>query len=178
MLLTPVARTSGPPGHRKVELLPPHFLTGIEKGNAAPKSPIGKRRMDIIRLSAMAALGFALLSGNALAQQPNITVPPPPSTPVSPGVAPLRSQIQSPLPPLGTGVVVPIPLPTPQLLPSGSTFTTCTSGCDTLAMNCQNSCVPATSPAANPASVPATGSCNLSCATQQLSCKQSCGPGQ
>src|SRR5215475_15738916 len=106
--------------------------------------------MDIIKLSAMAALGFALLTGNALAQQQQITVPPPPSTPVSPGVAPLRSQIQSPLPPLGTGVVVPIPLSTPQLLPSGSAFTTCTSACDTLAMNCQSSCVPATSAAANP----------------------------
>jgi hypothetical protein len=32
LLLTPVARTTGPPGHRKVELLPPHFLTGIGKG--------------------------------------------------------------------------------------------------------------------------------------------------
>jgi hypothetical protein len=45
-------------------------------------------------------------------------------------------------------------------------------------MNCQNFCVPTTSPAANPASVPTTGACNLSCATQQLTCKQSCGPGQ
>ena len=32
LALDPVARTSGPPGHRKVELLPPHFLTGIGKG--------------------------------------------------------------------------------------------------------------------------------------------------
>jgi hypothetical protein len=141
------------------------------------RSPTGEQRMNTIRLSAMVALGFALLTGNAPAQQ-QITVPPPPSTPVSPGVAPLRSQIQSPLPPLGTGVVVPIPLPTPQLLPSGSTFTTCTSNCDIQAMNCQSACVPAASPAANPATVPATGACNLSCASQQLTCKQSCGPGQ
>src|SRR5262245_6757040 len=60
------------------------------------KSPTGSN--TVIRLSTMAALGFALLTGNALAQQQQITVPPPPSTPVSPGVAPLRSQIQSPPP--------------------------------------------------------------------------------
>jgi hypothetical protein len=144
------------------------------------KSPIGSNTMNIVESSAKAALGFALLTGNALAQQQQITVPPPPSTPVSPGVAPLRSQIQSPLPPLGTGVVVPIPLPTPQLLPSGSTFTTCTSACDTLAMNCQSSCVPVTGPAATNPTAPAgaTSSCNPSCASQQLVCKQSCGPGQ
>jgi len=151
-----------------------------EQEMLAPKSPTGKRRMDIIRLSAMAALGFALLIGNALAQQPNITVPPPPSTPVTPGVAPLRSQIQPPLPPLGTGVVVPIPLPTPQLLPSGSAFTSCTSICDTQAMNCQANCVPVTGSAAASLAAPAgaTSSCNLSCASQQLVCKQSCGLGQ
>jgi hypothetical protein len=140
----------------------------------------GSNTMNIVRLSVMGALGFALLSGNSLAQQPNITVPPPPSTPVTPGVAPLQSQIQSPLPPLGTGVVVPIPLPTPQLLPSGSTFSICTSTCDTLAMNCQAACVPVTGSAAASLTAPAgaTSSCNLSCATQQLTCKQSCGLGQ
>src|SRR5215475_5054772 len=111
--------------------------------------------MDIIKLSAMAALGFALLTGNALAQQQQITVPPPPSTPVSPGVAPLRSQIQSPLPPLGTGIAVPIPLPTPQLLPSGSAFTTCTINCDTQAMNCQSACVPVTGSVAASLTAPA-----------------------
>ena len=131
----------------------------------------------VIGLSATAALGFALLSGNALAQQ-QVTVPPPPSTGLSPGLPPLRSQIQSPLPPLGTGVVVPIPLPTPQLLPSGSAFTTCTINCDTLAMNCQGACVPVTGSVPLAAPAGATSSCNLSCANQQLVCKQSCGPGQ
>ena len=131
--------------------------------------------MKIIRLSAMAALGFALLTGNALAQT---LTPSPPSTGVSPGLPPLQSQIQSPLPPTGTTIIQPIPLTPPQLPPSASASLTCSSGCDTLAMNCQNSCVSATSAAANPATVPATGSCNLSCATQQLVCKQSCGPGQ
>jgi hypothetical protein len=182
LALDPQSReTFGPPGHRKVELLPPHFPDWYRgRGNAAPKSPTGKRRMDNIRLSAMAALGFALLIGNALAQQPNITVPPPPSTPVTPGVAPLRSQIQPPLPPLGTGVVVPIPLPTPQLLPSGSAFSICASTCDTQAMNCQANCVPVTGSAAASLAAPAgaTSSCNLSCASQQLVCKQSCGVGQ
>src|SRR5262249_24099625 len=109
----------------------------------------------VIGLSATAALGFALLSGNALAQQ-QVTVPPPPSTGLSPGLPPLRSQIQSPLPPLGTGVVVPIPLPTPQLLPSGSAFTTCTIKCDTLAINCQAACVPVTCPATLPPPTPTT----------------------
>jgi hypothetical protein len=129
--------------------------------------------MNIISLSAMAALGFALLSGNALAQT---LTPLPPSTGVSPGLPPLQSQIISPLPPTGTAIVQPIPLTPPQLPAATTAFTACSMACDALAMNCQNSCVPAT--AANPATVPATGACNLSCGTQQLVCKQSCGPGQ
>ena len=71
--------------------------------------------MKIIRLSAMAALGFALLTGNALAQT---LTPSPPSTGVSPGLPPLQSQIQSPLPPTGTTIIQPIPLTPPQLPPS------------------------------------------------------------
>src|SRR5215475_4517835 len=95
--------------------------------------------MNTIRSSAMAALGFALLTGNAL-------------------------------PPTGTQTVQPIPLPPPELPAAASGFTTCTLRCDTLAMNCQNSCVPATGAAAANPLAPAgvTSSCNLSCATQQL----------
>jgi|SRR5215831_3960649 len=69
--------------------------------------------MNMLRLSAMVALGFALLSANAMAQQ-NAPLPPP-SNPGVLSVAPLSSALQSPLPPLGTGVTVPIPLPTPWL---------------------------------------------------------------
>jgi hypothetical protein len=137
----------------------------------------GSNTMNIIRFSAVAALGFALLSGNALAQTQALT-PAPPSTALSPGLPPLQSQITPPLPPTGTGIVQPIPLTPPQLPAAATAFTTCSMGCDAQAMNCQNFCVPTTSPAANPASVPTTGACNLSCATQQLTCKQSCGPGQ
>src|SRR5215831_8049344 len=131
-----------------------------------------------IRLSAMAALGFALLSANAMAQQ-NSPLPPPSNPGLSPGVAPLSSAIQSPLPPLGTGVVAPIPLPTPQLLPATSAFTNCTLNCGTQAMNCRNSCVPVTGSAAASPTAPAgvTSPCNLSCASQELVCKTSCGPG-
>src|SRR5215467_8298403 len=130
--------------------------------------------MNIIRLSAMAALGFALLTGNALAQQ---LTPLPPSTGVSPPVAPLQSQIQPPLPPTGTQIIQPIPLTPPQL--PGSGFTNCAINCDTLAMNCQNSCVPTTAATlANPAGAGSSGACNLSCTSQQLACKQRCGPGQ
>jgi hypothetical protein len=124
-----------------------------------------------------AALGFALLSGNALAQTLTSL---PPSTGVSPGLPPLQSQIQPPLPPTGTAIVQPIPLTPPQLPVATTAFTACSMACDTLAMNCQNSCVPITGAAAANPAAPAgvTSSCNLSCATQQLVCKQSCGPGQ
>jgi hypothetical protein len=138
----------------------------------------GSNTMNIIRFSAVAALGFALLSGNALAQTQALT-PAPPSTPLSPGVAPLQSQITPPLPPTGTGIVQPIPLTPPQLPAAASGFTNCTLNCDTLAMNCQNSCVPTTAVTlANPAGAGSSGACNLSCTSQQLACKQSCGPGQ
>jgi hypothetical protein len=132
--------------------------------------------MHILRLSAMVALGFALLSGNALAQQQQ-TVLPPPSTGLSPGLPPLQSQITPPLPPVGTGVVAPIAQPTPR---ATTGFTTCTINCDTQAMNCQSACVPVTGSAAASLTAPAgaTSSCNLSCTNQQLVCKQSCGPGQ
>src|SRR5262245_32851821 len=118
--------------------------------------------MNIIRLSAMAALGFALQSGNALAQQPT-------------SIPPLQSQ--SLPPPSGSQTVQPIVVPTPQVLPSASAFTSCTINCDTRAMNCQSLCVPVTGAAAA-APAGATSSCNLGCATQQLVCKQSCGLGQ
>src|SRR5262249_16958943 len=134
--------------------------------------------MNIRRLSAMVALGFALLSGNALAQQQ--TALPPPSNPgLTPGVAPLSSAIQSPLPPLGTGVVAPIVQPTPQLLPATNTFTNSTLNCGTQAMNCRGACVPVTGSVLASPTAPAgvTSSCNLSCASQELVCKQSCGPG-
>src|SRR5215472_13167083 len=133
--------------------------------------------MNILRLSAMVALGFALLSANAMAQQN--TPLPPPSNPGVLSVAPLSSAIQSPLPPLGTGVVAPIPQQTPQLLPTAAAFSTCKTNCDIQAMNCQNLCVPATGSVAASPTAPAgiTSSCNLSCASQQLACKTSCGPG-
>src|SRR5262245_9847682 len=134
--------------------------------------------MNILRLSAMVALGFALLSGNALAQQQQ-SVLPPPSTGLTPGLPPLQSQITPPLPPTGTGVVAPIAQPTPRLLPATTGFTPSTFNCDTQAMNCQSACVPVTGSAAASLTAPAgaTSSCNLSCANQQLVCKQSCGPG-
>jgi hypothetical protein len=157
----------------------PQFPGGIGKGmgcNAARKSPTGSNTMNTIRLSAMAALGFALLSGNALAQT---LTPLPPSTPVSPGLPPLQSQIISPLPPTGTAIVQPIPLIPPQLPAAATASTACSMACDTLAMNCQNSCVPTTAATlANPAGSGSSGACNLSCTSQQLACKQSCGPGQ
>jgi hypothetical protein len=132
--------------------------------------------MNTIRSSAMAALGLALLTGNALSQT---LTPLPPSTGVSPPVAPLQSQIQSPLPPTGTQFVQPIPLTPPQLPAAATGFLTCTLNCNTLAINCQNSCVPTTAVTlANPAGAGSSGACNLSCASQQLVCKQSCGPGQ
>jgi len=63
------------------------------------------------------------------------------------------------------------PAPQPQLLPTTSTYATCTLGCDLQAQACQGQCVPigpfATSSAA-------TTQCPLSCATQQLTCKQNC----
>jgi hypothetical protein len=68
--------------------------------------------------------------------------------------------------------VTPVPITPPTL---NTTTLTCQINCDTVAMNCQNSCVPAA------ATVTATGtlaagnpSCNLACATQQLVCKQRC----
>jgi len=115
--------------------------------------------MNILRLSATAALGFALLSANAPAQQ-NSPLPPP-SNPGLTSVAPLSSAIQSPLPPLGAGVVTPIPLPTPQLLAPSNVFTNCTLNCGTQAMNCRGTCVPVTGSAAASPTAPAgvTSSC-------------------
>ena len=166
LLICPLVRPSYAPIH--------WWYRGRE--NAARKSPTGSNTMNIIRLSAMAALGFALLSGNALAQQ---LTPLPPSTALSPGVAPLQSQIQPPLPPTGTQIIQPIPLTPPQLPAAASGFASCTINCDTLAMNCQNSRVPTTAATlANPAGAGSSGACNLSCTSQQLACKRSCGPGQ
>jgi hypothetical protein len=64
------------------------------------------------------------------------------------------------------------PAPQPQLLPQSSTTNACVINCDTVAMNCANSCVvvgPTTA-----ASAGSSGQCNLSCTTQQLVCKQGC----
>ena len=146
------------------------------KGDAARKSPTGSNTMNIIRSSAMAALGFALVTGNVLAQT---LTPAPPSNPLSAPVAPLQSQITSPLPPTGTTIIQPIPLTPPQLPAAASGFTSCAINCDTVAMNCQNSCIPTTAVTlANPAGAGSSGACNLSCSSQQLACKQRCGPGQ
>src|SRR2546430_11415041 len=87
-------------------------------------SAAGSNTMNIIRLSAMAALGFASLSGNALAQT---------------NLPPLQSQ--SLPPPTGSQTVQPIVVPQPQLPPAASAFTSCTINSDTQAMNCQNTCV-------------------------------------
>ena len=70
------------------------------------------------------------------------------------------------------GQVLPAPLPPTPLLQS-PTSTACLVGCDTLLMNCQNTCivigpVPAI---ANPAG---SGACAVSCTTQQLVCKNAC----
>jgi hypothetical protein len=66
-----------------------------------------------------------------------------------------------------------VPPPPPvQLLPSVSPNTTCTLGCDSLAMNCLNTCVPI-GPVASTAQGPNT-QCSLTCTTQQLVCKQRC----
>ncbi len=66
--------------------------------------------------------------------------------------------------------VTPVPITPPTL---NTTTLTCQINCDTAAMNCQNSCVPA---AVTVTGTPAAGnpSCNLACATQQLVCKQRC----
>jgi hypothetical protein len=64
------------------------------------------------------------------------------------------------------------PPPAPTLLPLGSTSTACLTSCDTVAMNCQASCIPAgVSVTTTP---PAPGACNNACTTQQLVCKQGC----
>ena len=67
----------------------------------------------------------------------------------------------------------PVPLTPPTV---NTTTTTCQINCDTQAMTCQNSCVPATgSTAANPlAPAGVTAACTLSCSSQQLVCKQRC----
>jgi hypothetical protein len=141
-----------------VVLLDSANVINKEATAAACASDIRENTMNIIRLSAMAALGFAALSGNASAQQRG--------TPTS--LPPLQSQ--SLPPPTGTQTVQPfVPPPLPSL-PS-SAFTTCTTSCDTQVMNCQSACVPGGPVAPNP-------SCNLNCSSQQLACKQSCGTGQ
>ncbi len=69
-------------------------------------------------------------------------------------------------------IVQPTPQPAPQLLPQTPTSLTCMVNCDTLAMNCQNSCV-VIGAVSSPSSA-GTAPCNLNCTTQQLVCKQSC----
>ena len=71
--------------------------------------------------------------------------------------------------------VIPVPI-TPPLLQTAPL--TCQINCDTLAMTCQNSCIPTTAAAAatptTPSSTSAAGACALSCTSQQLVCKQRC----
>jgi hypothetical protein len=63
--------------------------------------------------------------------------------------------------------------PVPLRVPSVNTTTlSCQINCDTLAMNCQNSCLPTA--VATPGAPANTGACNLNCSTQQLVCKQRC----
>ena len=68
--------------------------------------------------------------------------------------------------------VNPVPITPPTL---NTTTLTCQINCDTLAMTCQNSCIPTTAAAAaNSAAPPSAGACALSCTSQQLVCKQRC----
>ena len=70
----------------------------------------------------------------------------------------------------------PVPLTPPSI---STTTTTCQTSCDVQAMTCLNTCVSTaaapttTTTLAGPSSA---GACNLSCTTQQLVCKQRCGP--
>ena len=59
-------------------------------------------------------------------------------------------------------------LPPPPPLPQATAAGTCPITCDSVAMNCLNTCV-----GLGPAS-PANPQCSLSCTTQQLICKQRC----
>ena len=71
--------------------------------------------------------------------------------------------------------VNPVPITPPTL---NTTTLTCQINCDTLAMTCQNSCIPTTAAAAatptTPSSTSAAGACALNCTSQQLVCKQRC----
>ena len=73
--------------------------------------------------------------------------------------------------------VNPVPITPPTL---NTTTLTCQINCDTVAMTCQNSCIPTTaaaaaaSPAAPTSAATTASACALSCTTQQLVCKQRC----
>jgi hypothetical protein len=69
--------------------------------------------------------------------------------------------------------VNPVPITPPSV---NTTTTTCQINCDTLAMNCQNSCIPTTGATVASPLAPAGSStaCHLSCTSQQLVCKQRC----
>jgi hypothetical protein len=68
--------------------------------------------------------------------------------------------------------VNPVPITPPTL---NTTTLTCQINCDTIAMTCQNSCIPTTAAAAATSTAPAAaGACALSCTSQQLVCKQRC----
>jgi hypothetical protein len=79
---------------------------------------------------------------------------------------------------LSTGIVQPVPVvPTPLI--SSLTSTACLTGCDTQAMNCQNSCIIVGANAVPGAIAQSTTvSCPLGCSTQQLVCKQVCARPQ
>ena len=67
--------------------------------------------------------------------------------------------------------VNPVPITPPTI---NTTTLTCQINCDTLAMTCQNSCIPTTAAAAANSTTPPSGACALSCTSQQLVCKQRC----
>jgi hypothetical protein len=70
--------------------------------------------------------------------------------------------------------VNPVPITAPTI---NTTTLTCQINCDTLAMTCQNSCIPTTAAAAATPATPSaatSSACALSCTTQQLVCKQRC----
>jgi len=71
-----------------------------------------------------------------------------------------------------SGTVTPVPLP--QLAPIPSTSLACIVNCDTAAMNCLNSCTPASASVSTPGSLPNTIGCTNGCTSIQLVCKQGC----
>src|SRR5262245_25921081 len=70
--------------------------------------------------------------------------------------------------------VTPVPITPPSL---NTTTLTCQINCDTQAMNCTNTCIPAGGFAVGPTGQAVGGvstACTTACSSQQLVCKQRC----